>query len=239
MGNWVMGAEFSTYQSQHTESDLDDFNVSTLNISPYFNYTSTLLGRPFSPYLRYDFYYVLLGGDSFSNSHIINASFNIGITRNTLTVPFYLLTFYDFDDEGFDPDISSRDAVNNAVGIRQYFFFLQRATNIWFSYEFQRNDADGLNFNYNAHKVGGGFSFPITWGVRTDASAEYGREDYPDFQAVRDRETNRQTYSVRISRNIIARIFGAFSYSYTNEDSNFDVLEYDRHIITWSLFVSY
>jgi len=215
--NWTGGTEFSTYQSQHTESDLDDFNVSTLDIGAYFNHISTLLGRPFFPSLRYDFYYVLLGGDSFSNSHIINASFNIGVTENTLTVPFYRLTFDDFDEEGFDPDISSRDAVNNAVGILQYFFFLQRAANIWVTYEFQRNDADGLNFNYNGHRVGGGFSMPVIWGVRTDVTAEYGREDYPDFQAVEDRETNRQTYSVRVSRNIIGRIFGALSYSYTNE----------------------
>jgi hypothetical protein len=34
-------------------------------------------------------------------------------------------------------------------------------------------------------------------------------------------------------------VYGAFSYSYTNENSNYEVLEFDSHILTWSLFLSY
>ncbi len=239
LGNWFLGADFSTYQSQNTKEELREFNLSTFDISPYINYTTTVFGKPFSPILRYNFNYALLDYDSYSNSHSISATLNTAFTENTLTVPFYRLRFDEFNDEGFDSSISSRDATNNAVGLLQYFFFMQRAVNVWVGYEFQKNDADGLNFNYNGHRVTAGVSVPIYWGIRTDLSGEFGRDDYPDFQGPRDRETNRGNFFGRITRNIKGPIYGAFSYSYTNENSNYSVLEFDRHIITWSIFLSY
>lgn len=239
LGNWFLGTDFSTYQSQNTKRELREFNLSTFDISPYINYTTTILGKAFSPILRYNFNYALLDYDSYSNSHSISANLNTAFTENTLTVPFYRLRFDDFNDKGFDPSISSRDATNNAVGLLQYFFFSQRAVNVWLGYEFQNNDSDGLNFNYNGHRVTGGFSVPVYWGIRADISGEYGRDDYPDFQGPRDRETNRGSFFGRITRNIKGPIYGAFSYSYTNENSNYSVLEFDRHILTWSIFLSY
>ncbi|GJM15785.1 MAG: hypothetical protein DHS20C13_11120 [Thermodesulfobacteriota bacterium] len=239
LGNWFFGTDLSTYQSQNTKQELREFNLSTFDISPYINYTTTVLGKPFSPILRYNFNYALLDYDSYSNSHSISATLNTAFTENTLTVPFYRLRFDKFDDEGFDPSISSRDATNNAVGLLQYFFFMQRAVNTWIGYEFQNNNADGLNFNYNGHRITAGVSVPVYWGIRGDLSGEYGRDDYPDFQGPRDRETNRGSFFGRITRNIKGPIYGAFSYSYTNENSNYSVLEFDRHIITWSIFLSY
>lgn len=239
LGKWSFGAYFSTYQSQHTKRDLRQFNLSTFDVSPYINYTTTVLGKSFSPTLSYNFNYALLDYDSYSTSHTITASLNTGFTENTLTMPYYSLSFYDFDDEGFDPAISSRDATGNAVGIVQYFFLLERAVNIWIAYQFEHNDADGLNFNMNGNRIGAGFSVPVIWGIRGDASGEYERDDYPDFQGPRDRETNRWNVFARIVRKIEGPVYAAFSYSYTNEDSNYEVLEFDRHILTWSLFLSY
>jgi hypothetical protein len=239
LGKWMLGSYFSTYQSQNTKKSLRDFNLSTFNISPYINYTTTVFGKAFSPTLSYNFNYALLDYDSYSNSHTITATLNTAFTVNTLTMPYYRLSFDNFNDEGFDPSISSRDAVNNAFGIVQYLFFLERAVNIWLGYEFQHNDADGLNFNYNGNKIGAGFSVPIYWGLRGDVSGEYERDDYPDFQGPRDRETNRVNIFVRLARNIKGPVYGALSYSFTNEDSNYEVLEFDRHILTWSLFLSY
>lgn len=239
LGNWFLGADFSTYQSQNTKDELRKFNLSTFNISPYVNYTTTILGKPFSPVLRYNFNYALLDYDSYSNSHSISATLNTAFTESTLTVPFYRITFDDFNDEGFDSALSSRDATNNALGLLQYIFFMERALNVWIGYEYQNNNADGLNFNFNGHRITGGVSTPVYWGIRADLSAEYAREDYPDFQGPRDRETNRGSFFGRITRNIKGPIYGAFSYSYTNEDSNYSVLEFDRHILTWSVFLSY
>ncbi|MEM7008791.1 MAG: tetratricopeptide repeat protein, partial [Thermodesulfobacteriota bacterium] len=228
LGNWFLGTDLSTYQSQNTKSELREFNLATFDVSPYINYTTTVLGKPFSPILRYNFNYALLDYDSYSNSHSISATLNTALTENTLTVPFYRLRFDSFNDKGFDDSISSRDATNNALGFLQYFFFNQRAVNVWAGYEFQNNDADGLNFNYNGHRITAGISTPVIWGIRTDLSGEYGRDDYPDFQGPRDRETNRGSFFGRITRNIKGPVYGAFSYSYTNENSNYSVLEFDR-----------
>ena len=239
LGNWMLGTYFSTYQSQHTKRSMREFNLSTFNITPYINYTTTILGKSFSPMLSYNFNYSLLDYESYSNSHTITATFNTGLTPNTLTMPYYRISFDSFDDKGFDPSISSRNATNNAFGVVQYFFFMERAINVWLAYEFQHNDADGLNFNFNGNKFGAGFSVPIVWEIRGDLSGEYQRDDYPDFQGPRDRETNRVNLFVRLARNIVGPVYGAFSYSYTNENSNYEVLEFDRHILTWSLFLSY
>lgn len=239
LGKWMLGTYFSTYQSQHTKKSMREFNLSTFNITPYINYTTTILGKSFSPMLSYNFNYSLLDYDSYGNSHTITATFNTGLTPNTLTMPYYRISFDSFDDKGFDPAISSRNATNNAFGIVQYFFFMERAINVWLAYEFQHNDADGLNFNFNGNKFGAGFSVPIVWEIRGDLSGEYQRDDYPDFQGPRDRETNRVNLFVRLARNIAGPVYGAFSYSYTNENSSYEVLEFDRHILTWSLFLSY
>lgn len=241
INNFIFGFDVASYLNQHLTDDNneDDFDLLTLGTSAYVNYTTTLAGKPFSPELRYDFDYILVDYDEFSNSHSITTSFNTEFTSNTLTVPYYRFTFDNFDEDGFDPDISSRDAVNNAGGLRQYFFFLNRAVNFWLAYEFQHNDADGLNFNYLGHDISVGTSFPAFWKIRTDLSAGYGREDYNDFQGPRDRETNRQDYSIRLARKIKGPIYGTVSYRYINEDSNYETLEFERHIVGFAFFVNY
>ena len=237
--NWTLGTEVSSYLNQHTNSESKDFNLVTINTNAYINYTTNISDKIFSPNLVYNFNYVLLDYDSFSKSHSITALLNTILTQNTLTVPFYRLSFDNFNNEGFNPSISSRDAVSNAFGITQYYFFLDRSANVWASYNFETNDADGLNFNYNAHEISAGASFPIRWQLRGILTAAYGHEDYPDFQGPRDRRTNRQNYFVQLSRQIKGPVYTSVSYQFINENSNYDVLEFDRHIIGWSVFISY
>ncbi len=238
-GGWKARAELSSFQSQHPEGDLNDFNLSTFESALDLSYATTLGKKPVLPGLRYSYKPVLLHGSLFSRSHVVSPVLHASLTARTTTSLSYRLTFDDFSDDGFDETISSRDALNHAFGITQYLFFARRRAYLWAGYEYRLNDAEGLNFDFRGHRGTAGLSAPLPLGVRMDLGGEVAREDYPNFQGPMDRRTNRWSGSAALSRAFWTRLAVSLSYSLTREESNFEVLEYERQIGTLTVALTY
>lgn len=229
--SWLGGIELSTYQSQYPDSAFDRFRFALYSIGASLQHTTTLGRFPFIASLQYEYRSALLEGDSYSKSHAVSAGTQIGLIPETMTQIYYKYTNDDFKDEGFDPEFSSRDGDNHAVGLSQVIYFANRKGNIKAGYEYQKNLAKGMNFDMEGHKVNAGIGFPLIWDIQASLGADYSHEKYPDFQGPVIRETDRTGYTAGLSRWLSRHILARFDYAYTDEKSTYDVLTYRR----WTL----
>jgi hypothetical protein len=236
---WLGLVEGSTYQAQYPDSAFDGFDLSTYGLGALLQRDTTLATLPLILLARYNYSWVFLDGDEYSGSHALTGSVQLDEARWTATNVYYRYTRDDFEDEGFDPAISSRDADNHAVGIAQILYFADRKGQVRVGYEYQTNRARGLNFDLDGHKVSVSASVPLPGAIQGEVAAEYAHEWYPDFQGPAERKTDRWGIRGSLARwfgqHFLVRLTGAW----TSEQSSYDVLEYDRWVVGVSLSYAY
>ena len=234
-GPWRLRAEASTYHSQHIDRPLDDLDLNAFNGAIVLSYSDTIFGRPITPSLRYGWGGVMVGGNMFNDTHSLQTSISVNPTDNTLTRLSHEFSVDSFRERGFDPDISSRDAWANTLGLTQYLFFDRGRHYVWGGYRFRLNDADGVNFDYHTHTGQAGVSVALPYRFRLDANGEYSYQLYDHFVTPFARRAARMTYSAALSRPLWDGLNLSLGYNFTDEDSNFSVLEYDRDLLTLSM----
>ncbi len=232
---WQIKALFSTYQSQHFQGGTDDFDLSVFEPGVEASYVTTFWNRPFEAGIRYAFDLVGLDRSRFSRSHTVTTSLGLQVNERVLATLLHTISFDEFDDDGFDPTFSSRDAINNAFGTTEYIFIDGQSLYGFAGYSIQKNSAEGANFDLSGYKflLGGSAALPLD--VRLDLNAEYAIEDYFNFASIKDRETRRTEVSAALSRPLAGDLAGTISYSFTDEDSNFEALEFMRQLLTFTV----
>jgi tetratricopeptide (TPR) repeat protein len=232
---WLGSLEASTYQAQYPDSAFEAFDLSTYGAGLLLQRDTTLGSLPVTALAKYGYSWVYLDGDPYSGSHQATVSFQLDEARWTATNVYYRYTRDDFEDEGFDPAISSRDADNHAVGITQILYFADRRGQVRLGYEYQDNRADGLNFDFQGHRVSVGATVPLPWEAQGELNAEYAHEEYPDFQGPVRRKTDRWTVGGNLSRWLFPKILLRLTGQWTSETSSYRALEYDRWVVGLSL----
>lgn len=236
---WLGLVEGSTYQAQYPDSAFEAFRISTYGLGALLQRDMAIAALPLMLSARYGHTWVFLDGDAYSGSHAVTASAQLDEARWTATNVYYRYTRDDFEDEGFDPAISSRDADNHAVGVTQILYFADRQGQVRIGYEYQANRARGLNFDLDGHKVTASASVPMPGAIQGEVAAEYGHERYPNFQGPVRRETDRWGIRGSLARwfaqSFLVRLTGAW----TSEQSSYDVLEYDRWVVGVSVSYAY
>ncbi len=236
---WLGEIEALTYQAQYLDSAFRRLRLSTYGLGGTIQRTTTLWSLPFIGSLKYEFRTAVLGGNSYSRSHVVTAGSQIGFTPETTTHAYYRFTRDDFRDEGFNPALSSRDADNHAVGLAQVWYFANRKGQVRVGYEFQDNRADGLNFEMEGHKLSLGGSLPVGWGMQATLGADYSRESYPKFQGPVRRKTDRRGFTAGLSKWFTRHILGRLDFAFTNEGSTYDLLTYRRWVFGGSVAYVY
>ncbi len=234
-GPWQLRAEASSYHNQHIDRTHKALDLSTAEGGIKLAYSGSIFGRPITPSLRYGWQLVWVDQNEFSDNHRVNTSISVNFTDNTLTQLTHELGIDNFREDGFDPDISGRDGFVNTFGLSQYFFFGQRQHYVWASYLFKLNDADGVNFDFHGHEAILGGSFALPYKFRIDLSGRYAYEMYDHTLGPTDRRDARLGYSAAVSREITEGLAFSLGYSFTDVDSNLEVLEYDRGILSLNL----
>lgn len=236
---WLGLVEGSTYQAQYPDSAFDGFGLSTYGLGALLQRDTTIGARPLSLSARYNYNWVFLDGDAYSGSHVATASIQLDEVPWTGTSVYYRYTRDDFEDEGFDAAFSSRDADNHAVGVTQILYFADRQGQVRIGYEYQSNQARGLNFDLDGHRVTLSASVPLPWALQAEVAAEYAHEEYPNFQGPVRRETDRWGFRGSLARwfyqSVLVRLTGAW----TSEQSSYGVLEYDRWVVGVSVSYAY
>lgn len=189
------------------------------------------LARVFHQGVRFD------GGPDYSRTSGAAAQFGVAWSARSLTRATYRFTVDDFEDDGFDPVFSSRDARNHSVGAEQTFLFLGNRVRLSLGVEYQENNAEGRNFDFDGPSVRVAVGAPLALGARLEAGYEYREENYRNFAGPVRRETVRREWNVAIRRWVGARWLAGIHYNDADEESTIRTLSYERR--AWGASLAY
>jgi hypothetical protein len=234
-GPWRLTVDGAAFQSQHPNDVFEEMDLGAYAAGLTLRHAARLEDVPIALSLRYGFDLAVLDGDVFSVIHSLRTSALANWSPYALSEAYHQVDFGDYRDEGFAAGISSRDATLNVLGFKQYLFMENRRHTLWLGYEYRRNDARGVNFEYRGHAVTGGAVVSLPWDVRFDLSAGYASEDYVRFLGFEPRTTDRVTVSVQLSKQLWEGLSVTAAYSRFDENSTIDILAFDRDVATVSL----
>lgn len=230
-----VGPFFSFYQSVHAE--LDEFNTRQFRPGLAIRY---LTGNRVSLGLRYAYENTSLGEDSYLMSHNITPRIIVSEGRGFFSVLRYRYKPKDFKNTEFFTTNDERDGTNHQVQISQYIPVSEPLT-LKLSYTFDRDLTDTEFWAYDGHRgyVGLRADLGKTWVF--DVSGQYYRkdydEDYPGTNEKRKDETS--TLSISLTKTILktpSTVFDtSLGYIYMDNSSNFDIFDYKRNIITFTV----
>ena len=104
----------------------------------------------------------------------------------------------EFIYEGFNPEVSSRDAERVEGGFSYSYLFAKKKAGVNWRIAYEENDATGLNFNRQAYKTSINLRFPTIWDIQLKLSAKYEEHEYPNFLGPVMRE-NRYKHASELS----------------------------------------
>lgn len=227
--NWLLGLEFTGYGAQYGADKNVTQDLWQTGAGVLVQYSGSLGSVPVvgtlkghQQWVRFD------GGPDYSESTGATAGVQLGFTPHSTTRVYWRYTNDRFDDDGFDPAFSSRDADNHAGGLQHTIYFLDRTAWYTLGAEYQENDADGVNFVFDGPRYTAALSLPLFYGVRLDLGYDHTEEDYTEFAGPVARETTRREWSSALSRWFGPHVLVRLSYSELNEDSSIETLAYDR-----------
>ena len=164
------------------------------------------------------------------------------------TQAYYTLRGRDFFRKPYDP---ARDAINNAVGIRQYLDLGTLGPADWllgFGYQFDAEDtvSDSLgakDFQYKGNQADVGLSFPLYTFAQMQLAYLFRLEDYqfPNSRAAFEfrRHDNEHQVVVAVQRSLTANISAEIDYFRVINNSNISDFAYDRDIVAASMRVTF
>lgn len=235
---WQATASVNGYGSWYRDGLFDEFEIPQYMGSLRLQRSGSLGSLPYIGSIDYDHRLVeRADGELYSRSNAVTLGLRVTFKENTATYAYYRYTDDSFEDEGFNPVFSSRDADNHYLGLRQTWFFAEGRGNVSAEINYERNIADGLNFDMEGYSATLSAVFPLPAGFRTDVSVTYGEEDYDKFAGPVIRETTRRQVSLGLSRRFGQRLYTRVDYNYLDEESSYDVLTFDRTV--WGMSLSY
>jgi hypothetical protein len=185
---------------------------------------------------RYDYY--TLDAKKFlqeATAHPWFTLFSGAISRLDVS---YRFRYRDFLDSDFD----LRSGVNHSPGIRHVFNLGDWNRFVTVGYRYDRENPDGSSesakaFGYDGHEVSAGLGWTFPADIWADASYAYRREIYDSDSG--GRRDNEHLIVVGLGKELTEWLLVRFSYFGTINDSNQDIFQYDRNIVSTSLEVRY
>ncbi len=177
---------------------------------------------------RYGYY--LLDGASFLQD--VQASPWLAVPERDLgrTEVYYRMLWQDFY---LSPFRGVRDSVNNAVGVRQFFYLPRADRYLVLGYRFENQDAteaEGDAFAFNGNQVEVGLGWDLTPDLDGTVSYFFRNEDYAAASDGRVDNTNHLAVALRHELGDSFAV--SLVYLGTFNQSNQAVFTYDRNIIS-------
>ena len=226
---WLGTADLSAYSATYDDDLFESFDINQINPGIAVQ-KSTLIGDvPAVNSVRYDYQEVELDSETYSESHVLTLMSRLRISQDTATRLTYRYTDDTFEFKGFDPAFSSRDADNHSISAINTWYLNDHRVELDLGVGYTDNNADGINFNYDAWQLetGARFALPEEWWL--DLAAIYISDEYPDFAGPIERETDITSVSLSLRRWFRSSFLVQISAGWYDEDSNYDSLTYDRY----------
>ena len=241
---WTAGAGATVFHKEQVEDEVDGFSVSSFQPGVFVENRAEPFTVPTTTRLRYDFRRDLVGGDGFETRHSADGSVQIRAIPTIAVGPTFGLAFKDFDDEGSDPSVTSRDAVRPSVGVSATYYVLGRFPGLTVSYYFARNIADGDNFDFESHTVRGrGFILlyvptPTTSGrlpLLIAPQVSYSKVDYFNFETRPRRQEDNLSLGISFNLSLDRNLAVDLSYTHATSASSRSAFDTRRNLVVLGL----
>lgn len=150
---------------------------------------------------------------------------------------YYRLWTRDVLDDTLSP---LSDALNNAVGVRQFVYLGRTDRYLLAGYRYDHDEPQhsaGSPFEYDGHQFEAGLGWTVMTGLRGEAIYAYKAEDYPDSST--GREDDEHTFWIRAEKDLADWAMLVAAYTLRVNDSNDEAFDYDRHIASLAIELSY
>lgn len=223
---WEVGLALNLYNSTHFELREYDYHGTT-GIA-YGGYKS----GDFLARMKYQFSYYWLDTDSYWKQHAG------GPEMWWLQAPWARLgiSYSASKNYYFDPQDLDRDSINHRAGFAQE---VQLAPKIWvkFHYLFDRENAEGDDWDWTGHEIGLGGFFELPCKFKVQSGLSFYRRDFDHRHSIfkEHRNDDRWTFSVELSRHLVGPLDAALSYAYVRNQSTISFYEYERNLIGFQI----
>lgn len=245
---WTAGVGLGLYTNFHAR--LSDFNV--VDVGPTV-YVQRRLGLT-QLRLQYTFDNVTVGGDSYLQSNAFQPTLTIPESDRTYTQVFARYQYKDFktfrDDQLGRPVNQTRDGINWMLGAMQYWRFADDRGHVRAGYTLDMDRTGGGDtaqigvpsngdWSYTGHRlsIGGGYQ-PIA-ATTLQLAFDYYRQSYSNANSfspdLEKRKDNVYLLTGTAVRDLNSWLWLAFQYSLTRDQSNVEVFDYTRHIVSLTL----
>jgi len=161
---------------------------------------------------------------------------------------------YNYLDKDFDR-FPTRDATANQFGLTQFFFFAKSKGYFMAAVQYQKEDANGAEFDYEAGKASAALRVPLGWlggakgarsknffvpqNFRAKISGSIRFRDYENVTPSIGKKRFDATKKARLSlkTNFTDKLIGTVQADYINSDSNLSSVDYVER--NYSLFLTY
>ena len=232
---WMTGVGATFIQNLHIESDVNDYNLTTVNPRLFADYSFQAWGKPATAGMTYLYRQDWLGGDDYEESHTFTLNVGLRMTRDLQSAVYYQLAFEDFNDDGTDPDNTSRDATNHKVGLRATYSFDQNRRSLMMNYEYSSNRAEGDNFIFNSNRILLRFSTLMIRPLWLVLDASYTDQDYTRYDPKPRRTQGNQYYRAMLLWPLDQNLTADLSYSFGKYDGSEGRFDAERNNVVLGL----
>lgn len=224
-----LGYQF--FQSLHF--DLTEFNLQ--DHRPSAQLVVDLGPLQFGLFSRYDYY--LLETDSFLQQ--VTGAPWVTIPEGAVgrTELYYRMRWRDFLKQPFNGVL---DAFNNSVAVRQFFYLGAVERYLFAGYRFESEDPtnqQGERFAYDGNEVSSGIGWALPAAVTTEVNYAYRHKTYAP-QSLGRRDNEHQIIFVA-NKDLSDYLRLTLAYFGTINNSNQQLFEYDRNIVSLSLWMRF
>lgn len=218
--------EASYYQSAYLELDRFNYGLAHAELGNQFHWGNLGLQAPVS----YEF--SLLGRDKYLNSLQMAPTVSYTLGRRLLS-QLTSRARYDGFFQTFTNAAQDRDAWNLQLELAEYLLTDDQKHYVKTAYIFEKNWADGNDWDFHIHKIELATLTPFFAGINLDLHAVFTLErQFASVDSVLGSKRNDfgQAYGVGLSRQIIDHLSIKAHYDYYLNDSNQGVFTYNRHL---------
>ncbi len=244
---WTIGAGGGLYTNFHAR--LSDFNV--LDFAPTL-FAQRELGWA-QLRIQYILDYVTIGGDSYLLSNALQPTLTIPQSDSSYTQAFFRYQNKDFksfrDDQLGVPVNQTRDANNFMLGAMQYWRFPDNRGHVRAGYTFDTDVTGGdeatpgrptsADWSYTGHRLSTGIAYQPFEATTLQFALDYYRQNYNNANSFSPdgavRKDNVYQLTGTAVRDLRSWLWLAFQYSFTRDQSNVEVFDYTRHVISLTL----
>lgn len=194
---------------------------------------------------RYDLRGSFLRSTYFSLINRFLLSADTSFWKKTRTHFYTRLSVLEYNKDGSDPSVSSRDGFRGGVGVTQYFYSPDLKSFFFVKPEFNFNQPRGDNFIRRGVLGRIGAHTPIKFLRNTDFDISVGYDwgEYPEFSSLssldtEDRQDKRLDNYVAITHHLKPNIAWRTFYRFIKSDNDNSFYKRDRHIAGMEMIFS-